>query len=189
MALDEVISNINNVKTRNKQLGPMLPATPNLPNNMKYGEGLDIENFPIHLYPPRGASTFDIRKSVGLTLTLPLVYSAVLIDWTIPQDKVVIWNGYSLFSDCAAGVTAEWTLTVDGNPVFPYHGDSLNGFKKTLALSTDLSNLIYSLIELRGGQRIVVTGSVDSLPTSCTISARIVGWTISKKIQVMGGAG
>jgi hypothetical protein len=188
MAIEDVISNINSIKSRAKE-GPALPATPLLPPNMKYGEGLDVKNFPIHLYPPRGSVTFDIRKSVNLTLVAPVVLTATLIDWTIPQNCIAIWNGYSLMCDSPAGVTASWTLTVDGTPVFPYHGDSLNSFKKTLALSTDLSVLIYALKELRGGQRIVVTGSFDSLPVASTIAARISGWIISERIEIVGGAG
>lgn len=141
-----------------------------------------VEEDPLHLAPPRGSETFDISDS--FTLTYPTV-TETLIDWTTPDGAITIWRGYAFSCNTPLGTTCEWTMKVDGNPVFKWHGSSINGFKKTLALGADLSQIVYALKELRGGQRIVIDATLSApVLAGATVAARIMGWVISERMAM-----
>jgi len=141
---------------------------------------------PIHLEPPRGCRTFDLRRNARLTNP---TLSATLVDFTIPDGYFAIWRSYSLYSDVAVGITAEFLMTVNDNPVFPYHGNTENSFKKDLALSPDLSEEIDALLELKEGDNIKIVGTVSANPVSVNIAARAKGWLIIKSDEELRNLG
>ena len=135
----------------------------------------NILEFPVHLFPKRGAETFDIRTSFALT---PPTKTIVLIDWIIPSGAIGFWRFYSLFSDVPAGTTARWNFQVNGTEVFKFHGDSTLQFQKNLALGNDLTGEIDALQELKENDHIIVTGTI-SAAVNATIAARIKGWIVT----------
>ena len=147
-----------------------------------------IEDFPIHLYPPRGSQTFDVRKAV--TLTNPTV-SASLIDFVIPDGIVGFWRSYSLYTNTQTGTTSLFDIRINGNIAFKYHGDSLSNFEKNLALGVDLTTEIDALQELQAGDRITVSCTISAPPPAgvpATIAARAKGWLITDRIELRGRA-
>lgn len=142
---------------------------------MNQFNGYTIEHFPFHLFPPRGAITFDIRKSV--TLSSPTV-AIQLIDFLVPNDHIAIWRSYSQFCNTPTGVSSEFFFKVNGAPALSYHGDSLNDYRKTLSLGNDLQGEIDALVEVQGGKRITVDASVSDSTVPATVAARIKGWLI-----------
>lgn len=145
------------------------------PSWMNRYTGFTVQHFPPHLYPPRGAETFDIRES--FTITDPTL-SINLIDFTIPLNSMAFWRTYSMFTNSPSGVSSEFFFRVDGVSALKYHGSSINYFRKTLALGNDLQGEIDALIELRGGQRITVDAQVSSAIVPATLAARIKGWLV-----------
>ncbi len=147
-----------------------------------------VEDFPIHLYPPRAAQTFDVRRSVSLTNPTVL---ATLIDFTIPERIVGFWRSYALFVNTQVGTTAIFDIRINGNVAFKYHGDSLAGFVKNLALGQDLTSEIDALQELQAGDRITISGTLSAPPpvgVPASIAARIKGWLITDRIELKGRA-
>lgn len=140
-----------------------------------------IKEFPLHLYPMSTCETFDVRKNV--LLTTPDL-SADLIDYEIPKGSIAVWRAYSLFTNCPSGITATFDVLKNGIKAFKYHGDSLNDFKITLALSNDLSQEIDALVWLRGGDRIQVRATLSANPTSANVGARIKGWLLTDNMQL-----
>jgi hypothetical protein len=145
-----------------------------------------IEDFPIHLYPPRGCQTFDIRRAV--TLTNPTV-SGNLIDFIIPEMVVGFWRSYCLFTNTQAGTNSLFDIRINGNTAFKYHGDSLSSFDKNLALGVDLTSEIDALQELQAGDRITIDCTISAPPPigiPATIAARAKGWLITDRIELRG---
>jgi hypothetical protein len=147
-----------------------------------------IEDFPIHLYPPRGCQTMDIRGAV--TLTNPTV-TAPLIDFIIPDGIVGFWRSYCLFTNTQTGTNSYFDIRINGNIAFKYHGDSLNNFAKNLALGSDLTTEIDALQELQAGDRITINCTISAPPpigVPATIAARVKGWLITDRIELRGRA-
>lgn len=145
-----------------------------------------IEDFPIHLYPPRGCQTFDIRRAV--TLTNPTI-SANLIDFTIPEGVVGFWRSYCLFTNTQTGTNSLFDIRINGNIAFKYHGDSLSNFEKNLALGGDLTTEIDAMQELQAGDRVTVNCTISAAPpvgVPATIAARAKGWLITDRIELRG---
>jgi hypothetical protein len=144
--------------------------------------------FPMHLYPPRGSQTFDMRRN--LRLVGPTVL-ATLIDYTLPEGIQGFWRAYSLYSDVPAGINAMWTVYLNDQPCFPFHGDPLNNFKITLALGIDLSSEIDALLELKGGDHIKVVGELSApvAAPGAAIAFRMKGWFIAKALDMVRRGG
>jgi len=144
--------------------------------------------FPMHLYPPRGSQTFDMRRNVRLVAPSVLT---TLIDYTLPEGIQGFWRTYSLYSDVPAGVNAQWTVFLNEQPCFPFHGDPLNNFKITLALGIDLSSEIDALLELKGGDHIKVVGELSApvAAPGAAIAFRMKGWFVAKAIDMMRRGG
>ena len=134
-----------------------------------------LYEFPLHLFPKRGAETFDMRSSFNLT---PPSTTVTLIDWTVPKGAIGFWRAYSLFSNVPAGTNAYWNMQVNGTEVFKYHGNPTNDMIKDLALGNDLSSEIDAMQELKEGDRVIVQGTITAAVIS-TISARIKGWIVT----------
>lgn len=137
--------------------------------------GYTVQHFPMHLYPPRGAETFDVRES--FTLSSPTV-AVNLITFVIPANSFAFWRAYSMFSNTPSGVTSEFIFKVNGVPALKYHGSSINYFRKTLALGNDIQGEIDALVELRGNDVITVDATITSSIVPATIAARIKGWIV-----------
>lgn len=145
-----------------------------------------IEDFPIHLYPPRGCQTFDIRRAV--TLSNP-TQTGLLVDFIIPDGVVGFWRSYSFFTNTQAGTITKLDMRLNDNVVFKYHGDSLANFDKNLALGTDIASEIDALQELQAGDRITIRATLSLAPPvgiPATIAARIKGWLITDRIELRG---
>lgn len=172
------------IESPSKGMGD-IPQT-SIPAWMSQYVGYTIQHFPIHLFPPRGSKTFDIRESFNLSS--PTV-GVRLIDFTIPNNMIAFWRAYTTFSDVPKGVISKFDIRVNGVPALTYHGSSLNNFEKTLSLGNDLEGEIDALVELKGLDRITIDATVTSSVIPVTLAARIKGWMLPAgtiKIEQLG---
>jgi len=92
--------------------------------------------FPSHLYTPAGAQSLDLRK---LTTVPAATVRAEFFRFKSPPGVVTRFLGYGIYNDGALASNFSFEPLVDGNRVFPYHGDPSDGYRISLGLSPDLS--------------------------------------------------
>lgn len=108
---------------------------------------------PPHIFPnvPLGAQSLDFRK---LCLVVAGSTKQLLFEYAAPPGSRTVFTAYALFSDAANASLTEFLPEVDGQRVYPFHGDPSANFKMNLGLSPDVSNnaLIPSQLILEPGQ-------------------------------------
>lgn len=94
-------------------------------------------DLPKHLYIPEDAQSVDIRRLANVG---PATVQALLMSFRAPPSSTVRFIAYSVFSDGTLAANQEFIPRVNGNRIFPYHGDPNNNFRIDLGLGPDLSN-------------------------------------------------
>lgn len=94
-----------------------------------------------HSSIPEGGQSVDIRK----VCTIIAGTSENLMTITGRTGETMVFTGYGVFTDAANEDDIEFIPRVNGNRVFPLHGDPTKNYKIALGLAPDLSN--YSLIK------------------------------------------
>lgn len=140
-------------------------------------KGVPIE-LPDHQFIPKNVPSLDFRKACavppGSTFTSPYVLYA----WTCPPGSVARFTHYAVYCDGLDADLLEFLITVDGNRVFPYHGDPSNNFKINLGLGPDLSNicLIPANLAMFPGQTLKVACVNTDPAVSAAMGVRFVGY-------------
>jgi hypothetical protein len=111
---------------------------------------IDI-NLPRHLFIPRNAQSIDIRK---LASAAAGTNKELFMSFTAPKGGITVFTHYAIYNDGAELCTNYLFLPeVNGNRIYPFHGDPDDFFRIKLGLSPDLGNegLIPGYIELQPG--------------------------------------
>lgn len=125
-----------------------------VPIPKKPPEPIEVK-FPSHLFPPRNVASFDARKVCSIDPTGTGRYE--LFRFQVPQGACLVLTHYAIYSDALDASLISFSPEVDGNRVWPYHGDPSSNFKMNLGLAPDLSNvaLIEGNMILQPGQTFV----------------------------------
>lgn len=131
---------------------------------------------PSHIYPyaPLGSQPLDFRKLCNVTAGSS---NLAFMSFTAPQGSRTVFQAYAIFSDALNANLTNFVPTVDGQRVFPYHGDPTDNFRIALGLAPDISNnaLIPSQLILEPGQK--MTWFVSNTDTvDVAMGVRMVGY-------------
>jgi len=138
-------------------------------------------SFPDHLFLPEGAQSLDFRRVVNLP-TGSTDYE--LFRFQAPPGVVTHFLSYGIFNDGDNGANFNFRPLVDGNRVFPFHGDPSQNFKIYLGLGPDLSNtsMIPCQLTLAPGQilqwLVTNTSGVDT-----SMGVRMAGYYDASKMR------
>jgi hypothetical protein len=131
-------------------------------------------DLPRHIYIPKGVPSLDLRRACFI----PAGSSNYLLwEFTCRPGTVAIFTHYALYCDAQDAALVEFKPTVDGNRIFPYHGDPSNNYKMNLGLAPDLSeiSLIQANLILFPGQ--TIRWKIDNLDTvDVAMGTRMVGY-------------
>lgn len=140
-----------------------------------------VTSFPSHLYVPDGSQSLDMRRLVSVATG---TVNEEIFRFQAPKGQRVWFLGYSIFSDGTLAASQEFIPRVDGNRVFPYHGDPNNSFKINLGLGPDMSNqnIIHCQLPLEPGQ--VLTWSVTNTSgVAIAMGVRMTGYLDSQNLR------
>jgi hypothetical protein len=145
-------------------------------------------SFPTHLFPPKNVASFDARKVCMIDPTGTGRYE--LFSFQVPPGTSLVITHYALYCDALDSSLVSFSPEVDGNRVWPFHGDPTNGFSMNLGLAPDLSNV--SLIEgnmiLQPSQKFTWwLVNRDTVPVA--MGARLKGYFDSKNKLESGSFG
>ena len=114
---------------------------------------INIAELPKHLFMPEAVAGVDMRKVC--TIIAGSVKQS-LFSFVCPVGNTIRFLSYGIFSDALSSADTEFIPTVNGNRIFPYHGDPSNNFKMSLGLAPDLSNnsLIPCQLQLNPGDKL-----------------------------------
>lgn len=102
-------------------------------------------SLPKHLYIPERAQSLDIRRArVMDPMTSIDLITFRPVDLGI-TGSTVIFTAYGVFNDGLVEDDYSFLPTVNGQRIFPYHGNPMKNFLISLGLAPDLSNV--SMIE------------------------------------------
>jgi hypothetical protein len=93
-------------------------------------------SLPPHLYIPEDAQSVDLRRLASVTPGT----TTDLIRFTCPPGVMTNFIAYSIFCDALLFALVNFVPKVNGQRVFPFHGDPQANFKIGLGTGTDLSN-------------------------------------------------
>jgi len=143
--------------------------------------------FPLHLYPPVTAQTVDAANIVDVSPATTFR----LISITVPQGSIFRVLQYALFNDGLLAADFDFVIRVQSgqNPnsgfrLYPFHGNSVDGYRQYLGRSNDLGNngLIYAYTTVQPGD----TYTVDAINRSAvvtTMGARVVGYMDKSQLR------
>lgn len=140
-----------------------------------------VKSFPDHLYVPKGSQSLDIRRLVSMAA---FSVDEEVFRFQAPRGQRVWFLGYSIFSDGELASTQEFIPRVNGNRVFPYHGDPNDNFRINLGLGPDMSNqnVIHCQLPLEPTQ--VLTWSfTNSNAVPIAMGVRMIGYLDSANNQ------
>jgi hypothetical protein len=129
---------------------------------------------PAHLFIPEGAQSLDLRKLATVTTA---TLKGEFFRFKSPPGVVTRFLSYGVYNDGALASAFKFEPEVNGNRVFPYHGDPSDNFRIALGLAPDLSNnsLIPCQLALMPEQEIIWyvtnTSGVDT-----DMGVRMVGY-------------
>jgi len=90
---------------------------------------------PPHLYIPEGAISIDI---IRVCIVLPGTVLDTLMSFQAPDGVITNFIQYGLFNEGEEESLFEFRPEVNGERVYPYHGDPNNNFKIAMGTSADL---------------------------------------------------
>lgn len=95
---------------------------------------------PSHIYPfiPSGSQPLDFRKLCNVLAGTST--KTEFMRFQAPEGTKTVFQAYAIFSDALNADLTQFIPEVDGQRVFPYHGDPTNNFKISLGLAPDISN-------------------------------------------------
>ncbi len=172
--------------TQKKYKDLLHPTTPTTPENMQ-ARTQDIINpatpvaLPKHLFIPESAQSVDIRR----VATIPLGSSGTLMTFTAPQSVTTRFISYGVFSDALLEADIAFIPKVNGNRIFPFHGDPTDNFKIGLGLAPDLSNsaLISCQLNMNPGD-ILTWDVVNNSVVDTVLGVRMVGYVDTTQRRV-----
>ena len=133
-------------------------------------------DLPGHIFPfmPEGVQPLDFRK---LCLVTPATIKLPFLTFTAPEGTRTVFQAYAIFSDALNSDLSEFIPEVDGQRVFPYHGDPTNNFKMSLGLAPDISNNALIPAQLILEPRQTITFFVTNTDTvDVAMGVRLVGY-------------
>lgn len=136
-------------------------------------EGLKVRQFPQNMYLPEGAKSIDMRN----LFTVDPGATETLIDYTPSSGGVAVITHFGIFNDGLLASDFDFFPTVNGNRIYPFHGDPLENFRLYLGTAPDLSNdsLHHAPITLQPGQRLLWrVQNRAAVPTD--MGVRVVGY-------------
>jgi hypothetical protein len=157
--------------------GPVIPGDPQ--NLARTTQLLEVKNFPLHLYPPRGSITVDMRNVESLLAGT----SSVLLRWQVPLGMRAFFTGYGIYTDAALAANIEFIPKVNGNRIFPFHGypDPVNGiFRMDLGVAPDLGNeaLVQCQLDVLPGQ-VLTWEAFNNAAVASVMGVRMQGYITS----------
>lgn len=100
------------------------------------GQNPQAVSLPPHLFIPEGAQSIDIRNLANV----PAGDTVTLLEFQCPQGGYVTFINYSVFFDALLFNLVNLVPLVNGQRVFPYHGNPQQNYKIGLGTGPDLSN-------------------------------------------------
>jgi hypothetical protein len=140
---------------------------------------------PPHIFPfmPVGSQPVDLRK---LCLVEKSTVKSEFMRFQAPGGARTVFQAYAIFSDALDADLTEFVPEVDGQRVFPYHGDPTANYKMSLGLAPDISNnaLIPAQLILEPNQ--IIIWYVTNLDASVDVAmgVRMVGYFDSSARRV-----
>lgn len=145
-------------------------------------------NFPNHLYIPKGAQSLDLRKVMNIPAG---TRDYELFKYKAPPGAVTRFISYGVYNDGDNGNDYNFKPQLDGNRIFPYHGDPTTfDFKIYLGLGPDLSQvaMIPCQLYVQPGQTVrwllTNTSTVDT-----SMGVRMCGYFDSSQLLETGRYG
>lgn len=96
---------------------------------------------PDNIFLPPNATSIDIRRVANVD---PATVNAPFMGFRAPEGAVARFTHYAVFSDGTLAAGQRFFPRINGNRIFPYHGDpGVDGegaFEINLGLSPDLGN-------------------------------------------------
>ena len=173
---------IDKTSREKKGLGPFL--------NYKEGkQEMNIDRFPPHLSPPPGARTVNMIALA--TIPAGTVVPGILWEYRHTDRNTLRFTHYAIFNDALLTASAYFIPLLNGNRIFPFHGNPYDKFKLSLGNCPDMSNAALDpvMIDLKYNQllqwMVVNTGAVDA-----DMGARMVGYidsSLKHKSTPFGG--
>jgi hypothetical protein len=139
---------------------------------------------PPHIFPnmPLGCQPLDFRKLCNVLASSTKVN---FMSFTAPEGSRTVIQAYAIFSDALNASLSAFIPEVDGNRVFPYHGDPTDNFKMSLGLSPDISNNALIPAQLILEPRQTITWFVTNTDTvDVAMGVRMVGYFDSSARRV-----
>lgn len=133
-------------------------------------------DLPAHIFPfmPEGVQPLDFRK---LCLVTPASVKVPFMSFTAPEGTRTVFQAYAIFSDALNADFSEFIPEVDGQRVFPFHGDPTQNFKMSLGLAPDISNNALIPAQLILEPRQTITFFVTNTDTvDVAMGVRLVGY-------------
>jgi len=143
-------------------------------------------SLPPHLFPPAQAQTLDLRR---LAVVGPNT-STELIRYKGEPGSIARFIGYAVFFDALSFDLINLVPTVNGQRVFPRHGDPQSNYKIGLGTGLDLSNsnLISCLLDLQPNDELIWT-FFNNDDVDVVAGVRMVGYVDQSQIRKIGRAG
>lgn len=140
---------------------------------------LPIE-LPPHLFYPEDAITLDMATVANLNAG----ETATLINFQCPDGMTAFFTAYAIFNNGLLAANYAFLPAINGNRIYPYHGDplsvsnaALGGYKLYLGLGADLSdvNLRQAYAVMNPGQTLTWTATNNSSQITA-MGVRVVGY-------------
>ena len=140
-------------------------------------------SLPHHLFVPPSAQTLDLRRLSNV----PAMTSAELIRFRAPKNMKTVLMSYALFNDALLAANTYFLPTINGNRIYPFHGDPQLDFRISLALGPDMDNaaLINGLLYMEPDQELIWTFYNNS-GVDVAAGVRVVGY-VDNVIQRISG--
>lgn len=141
---------------------------------------------PPHLFIPEDAQSVDLRNLVNVSPG----ETVTLLEFVCPKGNFVKFISYAVYFDALLFDNVNLVPTVNGERVFPYHGNPQRNYKIGLGTGQDLSNgnLIACQLDMQPGDvlkwEFTSTDSVD-----VAAGVRMVGYVDQSAIRKQGRFG
>lgn len=141
---------------------------------------------PPHLFIPADAQSIDIRNLANV----PAGTTISLLKFKCPQGSLVKFINYSVFFDALLFNLINLVPKVNGQRVFPYHGNPQQNYKIGLGTGQDLSNanLISCQLDLQPNDEIEWTFTNNDT-VDVAAGVRMVGYNDKSTIRKTGRFG
>ncbi len=138
-------------------------------------------SLPPHLYVPESAQTIDISRSC---IVLPGTIREVLMSFTAPDGVITNFLQYGIFNEGEEADLFEFIPEVNGNRVFPYHGDPNSNYRISLGTGFDLSSISLKTAYLPMQPLSEIAWRVTNISTtSVVMGVRMTGYYMSQEIR------